>query len=78
MRPVAHDDVSARRSRLFTVRIWAEAVEGGSERRGSVRDVATGAFCNFREWSGLTSFLTARCDETTGLTEATDQTGGRR
>jgi hypothetical protein len=47
------------RSQLFTVRIRAE----GTEWRGSVRDVASGAFRNFREWSDLTSFLAAQVEE---------------
>ena len=50
-------------SRLFTVRIWSERVDGAPEHRGHVRDVATGAFANFRDWSGLTAFLAERTDE---------------
>ncbi len=57
------NDVPQRRSRLFTVRIWSEAVGNGLEHRGSVRDVASGAFRNFREWSDLTSFLADRMEE---------------
>lgn len=57
------DDRSHHRSRLFTVRIWAEAVGDGMEQRGRVRDVTSGAFRNFREWSDLTKFLTAQIDE---------------
>ncbi len=56
-------DPPMRRSRLFTVRVWA--VEDGDvvEHRGSVRDVESGAFCNFRQWSDLSAFLVARVDE---------------
>jgi hypothetical protein len=57
------DDAVDHRSHLFTVRMWSAPVADGSEHRGSVRDVASGAFRNFREWSDLTSFLAARLDE---------------
>lgn len=56
-------------SRLFTLRIWTEPVENGIEHRGSVRDAATGAFCNFREWSGLTAFLVAQLEEGRSIRE---------
>jgi hypothetical protein len=61
------DDIVARPSRAFTVRIWTEAVEDGVEHRGSVRDVASGAFRNFRKWSDLTAFLTAEVDDDAAL-----------
>jgi hypothetical protein len=51
------------RSRLFAVRVWTEEVAGGSEYRGSVRDVVSGAFRGFRDWSDLTAFLIDRMDE---------------
>ncbi len=60
---MAEIEAPQRRSRLFTVRIWTEAVGGGLEHRGSARDVESGAFRSFREWSELTSFLAARMDE---------------
>ena len=44
-------------SRLFTVRIWSEPIDGLPEYRGRVRDVASGAFTAFRDWTHLTSFL---------------------
>jgi hypothetical protein len=50
-------------SRLFAVRVWTEEVAGRSEFRGSVRDVVTGAYCHFRDWSDLSAFLVARMDE---------------
>jgi hypothetical protein len=43
------------RSHLFSVRLWKQQVTGGSEYRGSVREVISGAFCNFRDWSELAS-----------------------
>ena len=51
------------RSRLFAVRLWAEEGADGLEYRGSARDLATGVFCSFRDWSDLTAFLIARMDE---------------
>lgn len=60
------NEVGQRRSRLFTVRIWSEAVGNGLEHRGSARDVESGAFRNFRDWADLTSFLAARMDEEGG------------
>lgn len=54
---------SERRSRVFTVRIWEEAVGDAIESRGNVREVTSGAFCNFREWSDLATFLAARMKE---------------
>lgn len=36
---------------------------GGLEYRGSVQEVISGAFCNFRQWSELTSFMTAYMEE---------------
>lgn len=53
----------ARPTRLFTVRVWSEAVEEGTEPRGSVRDVESGAFRSFRRWSDLTSFLAAQLED---------------
>jgi len=53
------------RSRLFTVRIWSEPVTAGWERRGCARDVVSGAFCSFRAWSDLTSFLAGQVDDPT-------------
>jgi hypothetical protein len=55
--------------RLFTVRIWSEDVDGVAEHRGQVRDVASGAFASFREWSHLTSFLAEQLDHHLPLTD---------
>ena len=60
-------------SHLFAVRLWKEEVAGGSEFRGSVRDVVSGAFRNFRDCSDLTAFMIAQMEEDespqTGRTE---------
>ena len=50
------------RSCLFTVRLWKQPVTGGSEYRGSVREVISGANRNFREWSELASFMMAQLE----------------
>jgi hypothetical protein len=54
---------AAPRSTLFAVRIWREAVAGGTELRGSARDVVSGAFASFRTWTELETFLAARMGE---------------
>jgi hypothetical protein len=51
------------RSQLFTVRLWKEKVDNGWEYRGSVRDVVSGAFCSFRDWSDLAAFMIERVEE---------------
>ena len=51
------------RSHLFTVRLWKEEVADGSEYRGSVRDVVSGAFRSFRDWSDLAAFMIERVEE---------------
>ena len=51
------------RSQLFTVRLWKEEVAGGPEYRGSVRDVVSGAFRHFRDWSDLAAFMIERVEE---------------
>ncbi len=53
-------------SHLFTVRLWKEAVTDGAEYRGGVRDVGSGAFRNFRDWSDLVAFMVARVEEDEG------------
>lgn len=62
-------DEDQRESRLFTVRIWSELVDGADEHRGQVRDVDSGAFTAFRDWSRLTSFLAEQLDERCSETE---------
>jgi hypothetical protein len=65
--------VARSHSCLFTVRLWKQPGAGGSEYRGSVREVLSGANRNFREWSELVSFMMAQMegDESplTGWTE---------
>lgn len=60
---------SGPRSRLFTVRLWTEQVVGGIEYRGCVRDVVSGAFLGFRDWSDLTGFMAERLDECAELAD---------
>jgi len=50
-------------ARLFAVRLWKEQLAGGSEYRGSVRDVTTDAFRGFRDWSDLVAFMVARLEQ---------------
>jgi hypothetical protein len=63
-------------SHLFAVRLWKEDMAAGTEFRGTVRDVVTGAFRNFRDWSDLTTFMVARMEENEGV-QATHNEGGR-
>lgn len=51
------------RSHLFAVRLWREEAAGAAEYRGSVREVTSGAFRNFRDWSDLTEFMIAWVEE---------------
>jgi hypothetical protein len=51
------------RSHLFAVRLWKHEAAGASEYRGSVREVISGAFLNFRAWSELAAFMTAQMDD---------------
>ncbi len=51
------------RSHLFTVRLWKEEVADGWEYRGSVRDIVSGAFRNFRNWPDLAAFMIERVEE---------------
>jgi hypothetical protein len=50
------------RSCLFTVRLWKEDIAGGTEYRGNVRDITSGGFRNFRDWSELAAFMCARLE----------------
>lgn len=60
---MASEEFLHQRSRLFTVRVWTEETEDGSQLRGRARDVAGGAFCGFRDWDELTAFLSERIEE---------------
>ncbi len=54
-----------RRSRLFTLRLWQEALgEGQAEWRGRAQDINSGAAAYFRDWPGLIAVL-SRLLETT-------------
>lgn len=51
------------RTHLFALRLWKVEVPGGSEYRGSVRDVASGAWRHFRDWSDVQAFVIEQVDE---------------
>ena len=53
-------------ARAFAVRLWKEELAGGSEYRGSVRDVMTDGFRGFRDWSDLIAFMVARVEQDEG------------
>lgn len=55
-------DRTAPRSQLFTVRLWREQVQTGTELRGSVQDLASGSTRSFRSWAALTEFLAERME----------------
>ncbi len=69
-RPAVPDETVASRSgHVFVVRLWKEELASDSDYRGTVRDVMTGAFRGFRDWSDLVAFLVAgleRGDSTSG------------
>ncbi len=60
------------RSRLFTVRLWKYEAASASEYRGSVREVLSGAFRNFRDWPELASFMMAQMEEESVRAEETE------
>jgi hypothetical protein len=70
------DGATRARSHLFTVRLWREEVADGPEYRGSVRDVVSGAFRNFRNWSDLAAFMVAWVEDDEGAA-AGPAAGGR-
>lgn len=55
-------------ARTFAVRLWKEELAGGSEYRGSVRDVSTAGFRAFRDWSDLIAFMVARVEQDESVT----------
>ena len=69
---ISDDEVATRATQVFAVRLWKEELGGGSEYRGSVRDVTTGAFRNFRDWSDLVAFMVARIEERPRAKEVRD------
>ncbi len=64
------DGPPRRRPIVFAVRLWQEEMDGRSEYRGNARDVVRGAFCSFRDWSELTTFMVARLEEASREREA--------
>jgi hypothetical protein len=60
---------------LFLVRLWRAEVAGGAEYRGSVRDVTSGAWRNFRDWSDAQAFVMEQVEEHE-LDATTDEDGG--
>lgn len=66
-REVTRDDEPTGAARpaalLFAVRLWKEELGDGSEYRGSVREVTSGANRSFRAWSQLVAFMVARIEE---------------
>jgi len=41
-------------------------VAGGAEYRGSVRDISSGAWRNFRDWSDVSAFMLTQVEEIDG------------
>lgn len=60
-------------ARAFAVRLWKEELAGGSEYRGSVRDVMTDGFRGFRDWSDLIAFMVARVEQDESVGTRKDQ-----
>ena len=51
------------RSHLFAVRLWKHGTASEAEYRGSVREVISGAFRHFRDWSELAAFMMAQLED---------------
>ena len=62
----------ARARRRYSPSALEGGVGGGSNYRGSVRDVTTGAFRGFRDWSDLVAFMVARIEERPRAEEVRD------
>ena len=60
---ISEGELARPAAQVFAVRLWKEELGAGSEYRGSVRDVITGAFRSFRDWSDLVAFMVARIEE---------------
>jgi hypothetical protein len=58
-----HDRAAKPRTRVFTVRLWTEGVAGRSEYRGTVQEIVSRSFHNFRDWSDLTAFMIERMED---------------
>ncbi len=65
-------------ARTFAVRLWKEEMTGGSEYRGSVRDVSTDGFRGFRDWSDLIAFMVARVEQDESVTPRREKTEEER
>ena len=50
----------ARRTHLFTVRLWHSSPEAGGEIRGRAQHVLTGEVIYFRDWADMEAFMTAQ------------------
>ncbi|HEX2126350.1 MAG TPA: hypothetical protein VHF45_07305 [Thermoleophilaceae bacterium] len=49
-------------TRLFAVWLWKEEFDAGSDYRGSVRDLVTGASRGFRDWSAMVAFMVTQVE----------------
>ena len=79
-RVAAHDGKNpsvTSQARLFAVRLWTEVGTDGWEHRGSAKDVVTGAYRGFKDWSDLTEFMTGQLEEDERLYPEHAQ-GGKR
>ena len=50
----------ARRTHLFTVRLWHSSPAAGGEIRGRAQHVLTGEVIYFRDWVDMEAFMTAQ------------------
>jgi hypothetical protein len=50
-------------ARVFVVRVWKSDAPEQPEYRGTVRDVAGGAWRSFRDWSDAATFMMARFED---------------
>jgi hypothetical protein len=56
-----------KQSRLFTVRVWVEELDGGhAEWRGKVQLVPSGETLYFRDWEAMEAFLMSSLEEVPG------------
>ena len=60
---------------VFAVRLWKEELAGGSEYRGSVREVRSDAHRGFRDWSDLVAFMVARMEQDESARRARSEGG---
>jgi hypothetical protein len=50
-------------TRLFAVRLWREELDAGSDYRGSVRNLVSGASRGFRDWSAMVAFMVSHVEQ---------------